>query len=448
MSLDQQYLDFVARTGPVFARFPRLEAWRYTLFKDIVAQGRGMSRSAMLKRRVRPLLHRECTSGPLDPADALIWLESERAIATGPLQQVSRELAGRGVSVRLVALNSPEALDVPTVHFRHPARALPPAWAGDAWTALCEEYPELDDPARRRYFEYGCANNAALLAELERVLDAIRPRIVVLSSTQLTGGAALVVAARARGIPSVLLQHGMVQPFYTPVVVDHMATWGEASNQTLIELGIPREKLVALGSPRHDTMQPGPAGAARRALLDTLGLPDQPTLVFFSNGNDLVRNGAAPQAIAGWLEDAAAEHGDRMNFVVRLHPNEDGSLYDGCSHLVVTRREVDLATTLDGCDLIGSFCSTVLYEALLYHKPVWQFYADGWPDLAGNWKTGLATRIPSPAALSAQIERMLDEGTGTFFDPASIDRVFANHGRATQAIAGFVQARLAGGDAS
>jgi hypothetical protein len=97
---------------------------------------------------------------------------------------------------------------------------------------------------------------------------------------------------------------------------------------------------------------------------------------------------------------------------------------------------------LEGCDWVGSLCSTVLYEALLYQKPVWQFYAEGWPKLADNWNYGLATRISSQSELSKMVRRMLSRRTATCSSAALCSHVFANHGRATQAVADFIEGRL------
>jgi hypothetical protein len=128
-----------------------------------------------------------------------------------------------------------------------------------------------------------------------------------------------------------------------------------------------------------------------------------------------------------------------MNFIVRLHPNEDNSLYRDCRHLTISKGVPNLATTIEGCDWIGSLCSTVLYDALLYKKPVWQFYADGWPELADNWRHGLAVRISSQFELSEMVDRMLCEDVDLIVDESLHKKVFANHGRATQATADFIE---------
>jgi hypothetical protein len=147
---------------------------------------------------------------------------------------------------------------------------------------------------------------------------------------------------------------------------------------------------------------------------------------------------------AAWLEGVAYDYSNRINVVVRLHPNEDGSLYRGCRHLHIIKGVPDLATTLRCCDWSGSLCSTVLYEALLYQKPVWQFYADGWPDLADNWKHGLATRISSQAELGEMVRQFLRVQPRVCAGNGVSDRVFANRGHATKAIADFIECQLEG----
>jgi len=443
-SLDQRYLDFVAKTEHIFARYPQLEALRYTFFKDILVGQKALSAKGAIKHWLRPLLHRDRqTIEPLEEADVVIRVEGRRESSIEALHQLWAALEQH--KLRIVVLSSPgtqDNLGVPSVALRYPARTVSPDWAKTAWAAFCDIYPDLDTPGLKRAFTYACAQNRGLFEELDRIVGEVKPNMVLLWSTQMPVGAALVVTARQHGIPSLLLQHGVLQPFYTPLVADQMITWGESSNDTLVELGVPKERLLALGSPRHDTMKPSHEPDVRQRFLESLSLPDKPTLVFFSNGNDLVRNGIAPQKCAEWLEAIAEHYVDQINVVVRLHPNEDGSLYTTCPHLTITKGVPDLATTLEGCDWVGSLCSTVLVEGLLYQKPIWQFYADDWPDLADNWKNGLARRIASADELSSMIGGMLRDGTDSFFNPDLVNRVFINHGCAAQTIADYIAKRL------
>ena len=447
-SLDERYVDFCTRTGAVFAGHPQLEPLRQLVFKDLLVRRSADGWWQRVKHWVRPLHRRARTLTP-PRADVLIWLESQREVIVDALLPVYRELVRRDVSVALVSDGGPPSLlpgvSAPAVPFQYPARTVAPKWASGAWDALCVCEPALRERALRRSFLHAAAMLQAFVDEQERLLEAIGPRTVLAASTQLRGGAALTVAARAYGARSLLLQHGILQPFYTPLLADLMLTWGPSSDETLVALGVPPARLVAAGSPRHDAMRPADGGngggrgnRARERLLGALRLPDRPTFVFFSNGNDVVRNGTAPAECAAWLEAAAANYADELNVVVRLHPNEDGALYRNCRHLTVMRSTPGLGDTLDGCDWLASLCSTVLYDGLLYGKPIWQFHADGWPALADNWEKGLALRVRSDSHLRVMVGRMLSGHADRRGDPTLVGRVFANHGRATEAVADVV----------
>jgi len=283
----------------------------------------------------------------------------------------------------------------------------------------------------------------ALYDELERVLDLVTPKVVLCASTSAVGGGALAVAARRRGITSLVLQHGMLGADVIPIRADAMLMWGLTSEETMVGWGVPRSSLLTVGSPRHDAMRPSGNGRAREALLRALKRPERPTFVFFSQGHDVELHGETAIECVRWLERTAARHVKDLNIAVRLHPCENGTLYRDCRHLTVMSRAVDLATVLEGCDWFGSLCSTVLYDGLLYGKPAWQFHADGWPLLVDNWKTGLATRVATECEMSNMVRDMLSKGPAPRVDEALVARVFANHGRATQAVADVVESRLA-----
>ena len=440
-SLPERYLEFTGRSGAAFAQYPQLEPLRRWIFGQLLVERRADGLKDHVKHWLRPIIRRARTRRAGRRADVLIWLESERTEAVDTLVPVYRELVARDIGVELVSFGGPANLPAPSRLFEFPARTRVPEWARGAWEGLCEVEEGLRDRALQRSFDHACAMLQGLYDELHSVLEASAPKVVLCASTQLIGGAALMVASRLQGIDSLLLQHGMLGSNYVPLLADSMLIWGPSSEESLVSLGVPRARLLTVGSPRHDAMRPSGNGHARAALLRALGLSDRPTFVFFSQGNDLGSRDAAVEC-ARWLEETAAQYSEALNAVVRLHANEDGALYRGCPHLTVMSQAVDLSVALDGCDWIGSISSTALYDGLLYGKPVWQLCADEWPVVADNWRQGLALRISSQAHLSDMVRRMLVQGAERGVDEALVARVFANYGRATQAVADVVASRL------
>lgn len=444
LSMDDQYLQFVQETQSVFYEFPELECLRYFIFRDLVVEQRKRKLQETAKHWIRPLRWGGQKIRTPHRAEVIVLIEGQREVIREALLPVHRELVARGVRVALLGTGGIKGLPEPASYLTFRPYVFPPRWAQAAWVALSEQVKQLRHRSLERLYKNCCGNMRGLWEGLDRILTDIYPKVVVVGSTQLPAGAGAVVAARKRGIITLLLQHGVLQPQYLPLIADKMVTWGRSSTDTFLRLGVASDKLVPCGSPRHDGLRPSVGSNAKDSFLHTLDLPNRPTLVFFSNGNDLRRNGEAPRECARWLETTAREFRNMFNIVVRLHPNEDGSLYAHCLNLHVTKNSPDLSLTLEGCDIVASLCSTVLYDALLFKKPVWQFHAEGWPELADNWRQGLATRIATQVELRENIESILESGWGPI-DPCLPGRVFANQGRAAQAISDYIEQRLASG---
>lgn len=440
-SLDDRYLAFRKATAAVFARFPQAEPLRHRIFKDLWVQRRGATGMDWLKCHARRFLAPSFSPAGLGRADVLLWVDGNRDVICGAILPVWEQCRRRGLRVCLAALGGGGGLPPEAFRIEQTPGVAVPEWAGGAWQAFLGVLPELNDPGLARAFRVACASAEGLRQMATLILAAVEPRIVLIASNNISGGTAVAAQARAEGRCTVLLQHGVPQAFYTPVNEDLMFIWGQSSAWTLAQLQVPASKLRLVGSPRHDTMVPVPDGGRR--LRQALGLPERPVFVFFSNGNDLVRNGGAPAESAAWLE-AAARAIPEVSFVVRLHPNEDGSLYREAPHVRVTKTEVDLETTLSGADVVASICSTVMYDALLFGRPVWQFSAPHWPVLADNVAQGLAEPISSCQRLQDRLRAWLTGGNGDDRWQEAVRRVFTNRGNSAAAVAEQIEAVLRG----
>ncbi|MBI5667996.1 MAG: hypothetical protein HZC41_08290 [Chloroflexi bacterium] len=444
-TLDERWLEFARCAQPVFAVHPELVPLRQTIFKQFVEQQTTFTARQRFKQWARLALRQKRSQGDLSPVEVVFWLDSSREVLTEALLPVVREVTAGGVQVALITSPTVQRqiqLTPPPITFSVPARWQPSSRWRAGWHALREIFPDALHPASFDAFCDLASAAANTVEEVKRLLSQLRPRLLVLAADHLLPGSAAAAAARDLGIESLVLLHGAVSPYNAPLTADRMGVWGEVSFDQMVQLGVPPEQLVVLGSPRHDSFPAVPADARQR-FRDTLGLRDLPCLVFFSNGNDLRRNSrVAVEGCARWLNTAAAALPDRMEVAVRLHPNEDGSLYANSPLLHVFKHECDLATTLSAADVCAALCSTTLVDALLYNKPVLQFYAEGWPNLADNWRRGLSLRI----ADETQLVDFLSAGMGRWQTLAAeqaqqVDSVFAHRGRARQAVADYLVGR-------
>ncbi len=88
-------------------------------------------------------------------------------------------------------------------------------------------------------------------AALQRCLEVVQPRCVVLASDQHRLGRVAVELARANGMKSLVVQHGLPQhPIgYVPVVADVVACWSSHAADWFAARGTHRSRLVVTGSP-------------------------------------------------------------------------------------------------------------------------------------------------------------------------------------------------------
>src|SRR5262245_38464800 len=122
-NLDQEYLDFTACTGLIFAQYPQLEPIRYFIFKELLIQRRSIGRTGYIKHWLRPLLRRGRTQGALNQADVIVWVDSCREVIVDTLLPVYHELASRGIRLQLTSFGGPSNLPPSTMQFQFPARA-------------------------------------------------------------------------------------------------------------------------------------------------------------------------------------------------------------------------------------------------------------------------------------------------------------------------------------
>ncbi len=127
--------------------------------------------------------------------------------------------------------------------------------------------------------------------EVETVILRERPDVLVLYAESSGLGRAAIAAARAHGVPSVAVQHGIMYPQYyshehardelerDPVPIpSRTAVFGDLAKELLVQRGsYPEKRIVVTGSPKFDALVDAASGydpiATRRALEGPEGAP-------------------------------------------------------------------------------------------------------------------------------------------------------------------------------
>jgi hypothetical protein len=124
--------------------------------------------------------------------------------------------------------------------------------------------------------------------EVSTVLRLDEPDVLVLYAESSGLGRAAVAAARAQGIPSVAVQHGIMYPQYyshehardelekDPVPIPtRTAVFGELAKELLVQRGsYPEDRIVVTGSPKFDALVKGASGYDPAATRRELAVPE------------------------------------------------------------------------------------------------------------------------------------------------------------------------------
>jgi len=167
------------------------------------------------------------------------------------------------------------------------------------------------------------------LAAAFRALDAHRPAAVVITSDRRMSERALALAARQRGIPSLLFYGGAIlgrDRTNLFDVGDRILVLGEHVRRGLIEQGIEARRVVAVGDPRSNDARLMSPEQLRADVCRDFGLEaSRPLIVMVSKYLSFIFSAVEKEAFYRTVHDAVTALGN-ASIVVKLHPNEDVDL--------------------------------------------------------------------------------------------------------------------------
>ena len=131
----------------------------------------------------------------------------------------------------------------------------------------------------------------------------------------------LMTAARESNIPTLILQHGMMAPFWWPFVADKLALWGPLFAKEIEHLGAPSDRLVFAGMPMTDA-----TFSRMRRAASTRKFRDSPTILLIANTQSRQRVPETYARYANFLREVVPAL-PGVRWLVKLHPREDDRFY-------------------------------------------------------------------------------------------------------------------------
>jgi hypothetical protein len=315
--------------------------------------------------------------------------------------------------------------------------------------ALEEQTPSVAARFRR--------NPAIYLAEIvsaiqfgkafRELLTIWAPSCVVSTSDMWPFEYQLAYQSKQLGIPSSVIQHGIVGYFWYPFVADLYLTWGEMFAEQMIAYGAPRERLAMCGMPASDTLFRG--GGSADAERHRRG-NKSPVCLILSHAHTRTTEPQLFQRFSDLVTKTvlSAPH---VRWRVKLHPSEDSSFYQQMGstvyrHLEVLPKTISLEKAVGESDVILTLFSTAGLEAMILRRPV--LVADvgekvrefaWWPQFGGG------LYVKSPGELLEAIDGLARDDLGRIaqldLQRRFLERSFANRGRAAMAAVDEIESR-------
>lgn len=202
-------------------------------------------------------------------------------------------------------------------------------------------------------------------------IEAVKPKAIVTEYDRGAMSSGLVLVARQRGIPTVTMIHGALEPYpsygFAPILSNFACCWGEAHKRNLLEHGVNHESLVITGCQSISRTLDVKQDAAR---LKIGLLADKPVVLLATNPIQLKDRLKYALAFC-----TAMSKLPEMSAIVRLHPAENITEYQELVDrfpqvLFLSNSTISRDESLAAADLVVNHESSFGIDALLKGKLV------------------------------------------------------------------------------
>lgn len=277
-----------------------------------------------------------------------------------------------------------------------------------------------------------------LISAMHLALEQIRPGLVITENDSTVMERTLVQVANHRGIPTLVLQHGMtsggesgkstrtyVDHGFFPLHASGIAVYGAITRDLFVTKGVSPARIHMTGCPRFDEHFLRKDYPERKAFYAALGIPPEKKVVVYANTPGY-KNGYSTEYHLRFQEIEALTASivrtigqiPGTHLIIKM---KDVSMKDridiierhlgGFPENVSVVYDVDIPALLYHTDLFVGSWSTMCLEALIFDKPVLTVNLTGRPDPMPFAEMGAAVGIYTEADMLPIFRRMIFDET-------------------------------------
>lgn len=311
-------------------------------------------------------------------------------------------------------------------------------------------------------FEQRTFETVLFIELMRRAIGEEKPDLILTTYEYGLTGRAAVVAGKLEGVPTLAVQHGNINPAHSGyvhtkdeistqiapeyyILPDKTAVYGTWVKKVLVENNnYPEDSVAVTGQARYDILAKADKIFDKEKFCRRYGLDPHKKIALACIDD--------PLALKGVL--GALGEFPEVQLVIKPHPNEKGKWYEEMAKeqktkALILQKNSNTYEVICACDVMLSFFSTTITEAIILNKPVITINLTGRPDIMPYAESGAAIGVyrqedVAPAMEKALYERdtkeRLREARARFIP----EHCYKIDGKASERLVGLITEMMAG----
>lgn len=228
-----------------------------------------------------------------------------------------------------------------------------------------------------KFFKSQMRNIVPRVILAENIIKKYKPSLLITSDMADSRVRVYTSLCKSLNIPTLEIQYGMMgnEGLWRFFNSDAVATWGQSSKAIMIKEGVPDEKIIVTGAPRHDE-----SATSSREYLDALKNKYSESgrkiiillaSTYFHKSHKDHPHAKALNLMRLAISEATASNSNLM-LLVKPHPHEDvkqtKKIFSKFNNIIFIDKDLDIRDYIYICDVFVSFGSTATMDALASKK--------------------------------------------------------------------------------